>query len=775
MVILKKIENINYCNVLGGYFGVAVTFFLLQTFAYHFSKQEVVSGMVLHFYDITLPLISALLVLYRRKALPILFVYFMSSLYFHPLSSTFTLAAQLSTAFISQTLYYLATGKRSVVSFGRSRLAGHRIGWLICFNALLFILLERWFSPDAVSANSLFTQQTLINLQWLMNSCLTGIPLCYLILRSVHKPQWCLIYLRHLKRLITSGTPIRYQVIWLLLLTGIMFCLIFAREDMLIFTDYSLLWLLPVMLWGTIRIGHALISPLWAIMLMLLSYYINGYIFAGSDSNYLHSLVTSSTTLFVFSLTIAVMGVLVVRNCNYLRRLRQLFRSEPNTGLLNFQALKMDVRDYPVECLCYIRITELNTLEKVHGIEFRFEFVNALSAYVLAQIKGAGAVYYTPGHGMIVRFDAIPDITGFYKLLNAFRFNWKEFKLGVSCGLAYTSDKALINNLSQAIKLLNTQSYISLMQGRPLLLNPLPPGDNIVSEAVIRHVLQKSIDKQSFVLMAQPILSTMLVVQPVISSEGLTLYHEILIRMKTKDGKLVFPDTILPVAREAGLLPALDITVIEQTFSFMQSQREADPNSHFSINLTPDSLNKADFLDNVFTLFEKYAISPDRIIFEVIESDIIDNANVIDVLRTLRKAGSKVAIDDFGTGSSSYSRLRMLEADILKIDGSFIRNILEDEFSRCAVRSFCEVAKLKNMDVVAEFVENQAIEKMLINMGVDWLQGYYIGKPVPIETLVSEKQVAVGAGQHGKPTERLTTSHPTSQQEHFPLVEQEIS
>ncbi|MGE9805818.1 EAL domain-containing protein, partial [Escherichia coli] len=88
----------------------------------------------------------------------------------------------------------------------------------------------------------------------------------------------------------------------------------------------------------------------------------------------------------------------------------------------------------------------------------------------------------------------------------------------------------------------------------------------------------------------------------------------------------------------------------------------------------PDSLNKIDFLDNVFTLFRKYSIAPKRIIFEVIESDIIDNANVTDVLRALRKAGSKIAIDDFGTGASSYSRLRTLDADILKIDGSFIRN-----------------------------------------------------------------------------------------------------
>ena len=735
MILLRKTENINFINTFRGYFCVGIAFFALQLVAGHLSKQEDVAGITLHFYDLTLPLISALLVLYRQKALPILGAFFLYALYSYSLSSVFTLTAQLLAALISQTLYFFSTGKRGAVSFGRSQLTTLRIVWLVCCNALLFISIDYWLQSNTASApiTNLFTLQTLINLQWLMNSCLTGIPFCYLLLRSVQNPAWCILYIRQVETLIKSGPPILYQVLWLVLLLCIMSALIVIREDILIFTDYSLLWLLPVMLWGVICIGHAFISPVWVTMLILLGYYINSYISPDNYNNYLHSLVISSTIVFVFSLTIVVTGVLVVRNRKYLRRLKQLFRSEPNTGLPNFQALQMDIRKHATECLCYIRCTELNTLEQTHGIEFRFEFVKALSSYVRKLIKDTGNIYYAPGHGIILRLNTAPDIPTLYKDLNSFRFIWKDYQLGLSCGVAYTTEKNLIKNLSQAIKHLNTQSYISLMQGQPLLLSPQVPGDKIVSQAVIRHMLQKAIDRKSFELMAQPIVSTMLVVQPIVSTTGLTRYHEILIRIKMVDGKLIFPDTILPVAREAGLLPALDITVIEQTFRFIQSRQKSDPSSHFSINLTPDSLNKIDFLDNVFTLFRKYSITPKRIIFEIIESDIIDNANVTDVLRALRKAGSKIAIDDFGTGASSYSRLRTLDADILKIDGSFIRNILTDEFSRCAVRSFCEVAKLKNMEVVAEFVENEEIEKILITMGIGWLQGYHIGKPVPIE------------------------------------------
>jgi len=105
-------------------------------------------------------------------------------------------------------------------------------------------------------------------------------------------------------------------------------------------------------------------------------------------------------------------------------------------------------------------------------------------------------------------------------------------------------------------------------------------------------------------------------------------------------------------------------------------------------------------------------------------------------VRSLKSLGCRVAIDDFGTGFSSHARLRDVSADILKIDGSFIREITESELSHYIVESFCHVAKMKNMQVVAEYVENENIQLCLERMNVDWLQGYHIGKPVPLLSLV---------------------------------------
>lgn len=695
------------------------------------------SHLALSLYNLSLPLISALLILYRMKAVPILSTYYIYAYFHHSTDSFLDLSAQLSAALISQMIYYFFTGNRGIVSFGRSKLTGHRITWFVFVNSFLFILFNYWLEVFFAQKNTslFFKVDRLINFQWAMNSCLTGIPFCYIVIRCIYKPSWLRKYIRRAKDVMSEKTSYLQSGSWLFICLLIMFCLVTTRYDSLIFTDYSLLWLLPIMLWGVMIIGYELTAPLWVIILILLSYYIDDYISQTTVSSYLHSLAVSSSMLFVFSLTIVVTGILTNRNRDYLRFLNRLVRIEYNTGLPSFQALRMDIKKKPAKCICHVRHPELNILEQMHGIEFRFEFIRALSLYIIESIDECDNVYYSPDRGVIIRFSDIPNIIIIHALLNNFRFEWKGYKLGVFCGLTYTMENNIARNLSNVVRALHAHSYNSLLKGKAIMVNVNTPGDNIINQATIRHYLQKAIDNQSFYLMVQPIVAAMPVDESIITTFSRVYYYEVLVRIKMDDGKMIFPDTILPIAQDAGLLSALDFTVIEQTFRFMNLHGESESNFHFSINITPDSLNKVDFLKVFFKLLNTYDISPKKITIEVIESDIIDNTQVVDILNRLREIGIKVAIDDFGTGSSSYSRLRSLDADILKIDGSFVRNILTDEFDFCAVRSFCEIAKLKKMEVVAEFVENESVKKTLASMGVDWLQGYHIGKPIPIENI----------------------------------------
>lgn len=130
-------------------------------------------------------------------------------------------------------------------------------------------------------------------------------------------------------------------------------------------------------------------------------------------------------------------------------------------------------------------------------------------------------------------------------------------------------------------------------------------------------------------------------------------------------------------------------------------------------------------------------------IFEITESNSLTNLEQANqTLGQLQQMGCSVAIDDFGTGYASYSRLKNVNADILKIDGSFIRNIVSNSLDYQIVASICHLARMKKMQVVAEYVENEEIRSAVVALGIDYLQGYLIGKPEPLENLPGQIQAA---------------------------------
>lgn len=238
----------------------------------------------------------------------------------------------------------------------------------------------------------------------------------------------------------------------------------------------------------------------------------------------------------------------------------------------------------------------------------------------------------------------------------------------------------------------------------------------------IRAALLHALDHNTFVLLAQPIVST----------RGEEPYHEILIRMHNESGEFISPDHFLSVARDTGLAPDIDLWVIENTLEYMRYH----PLSCFSINLAPVTLCCSGLVAKIAELLREYMVIPQRIIFEITEADTLsDKEQTVEALRSLRQLGCRIAIDDFGAGFASYERLMSIEADILKIDGSFVRGITKCRISHYIIESFCQVAAMKDMQVVAEFVENAEIQMCLEQMNIGWLQGYHIGKPKPLLTL----------------------------------------
>ena len=236
-------------------------------------------------------------------------------------------------------------------------------------------------------------------------------------------------------------------------------------------------------------------------------------------------------------------------------------------------------------------------------------------------------------------------------------------------------------------------------------------------------------EENRFCLYAQPIVPF------VNSDEG--LHFEVLVRYRDDQGHIVPPGAFLPAAERYHLSPALDRSVISQLFEWVANRPDfLEKLSLCSINLSGVSLSDETLLEFISFQFNKWNIPTNKICFEITETAAIANlANASNFINELRSRGCSFSLDDFGSGLSSFAYLRNLPVDYLKIDGLFVKDILDDKVDFAMVKSINEVGHIMGKKTIAEFVENEKIFSMLKELGVDYAQGHGIGKAVPLEDL----------------------------------------
>lgn len=242
------------------------------------------------------------------------------------------------------------------------------------------------------------------------------------------------------------------------------------------------------------------------------------------------------------------------------------------------------------------------------------------------------------------------------------------------------------------------------------------------------NLIHQAFEEDRFVLFAQPIFATSDV-------GGVPTHHEVLLRLKDSQGELVAPMAFIPAAERYGLMPRLDRWVIHHLLSVLT--RAFDHPSQcdlaFAINLSGSSLG--DPLLAGFILAELQASGlPGRCVgFEITETAAIANlSNAIKLIEELKSAGCWFSLDDFGSGLSSFTYLKHLPVDFLKIDGSFVTGIATDPVDRAMVASINEIGHVMGLRTIAEFVENEQILRELQVIGVDYGQGFGLGRPVPL-------------------------------------------
>ncbi|EGU37344.1 sensory box/GGDEF family protein [Vibrio ichthyoenteri ATCC 700023] len=218
------------------------------------------------------------------------------------------------------------------------------------------------------------------------------------------------------------------------------------------------------------------------------------------------------------------------------------------------------------------------------------------------------------------------------------------------------------------------------------------------------------------------------------------MHFEILVRIRDANDEYISPGIFMPASERYNVAHLIDKQVVRQTLAWLAQHPNALDNLALcAINLSGHSMGNQEFIDFLIDELESSTVPCDKICLEITETAAMSNMNqALEFFAQLKQLGCLIALDDFGSGLSSFGYLKKLPVDIVKIDGLFVRDIDSNEMDHLMVRSINDLAKQMGKRTVAEFVENNQIIDLLIELGVDYAQGYAIGKPKPLAELVDE-------------------------------------
>jgi len=318
------------------------------------------------------------------------------------------------------------------------------------------------------------------------------------------------------------------------------------------------------------------------------------------------------------------------------------------------------------------------------------------------------------------------------KVIQDFLFLWegRSFRIGVSMGLVPIIKTT--PSFTELLKQADVACYVAKDKGR----NRIHVYDTRDLEISQRHGemdwvtrINHALEEDRFYLFAQTISP--------LDDYG-DKHYELLIRMEDDKGGVIPPGAFLPAAERYNLASKIDCWVINKAVESLEKCPLFLNNVGFcSINLSGQSLTEVGFQDFIFNKFKDNEKLIGKICFEITETAAITNLKAAtQFISRMKQMGCLFALDDFGSGLSSFGYLKNIKVDYLKIDGMFVKDIVDDPIDRAMVKSINEIGQVMGMKTIAEFVENNEIKGMLKEIGVNYVQGYAIDKPIRIEDLL---------------------------------------
>ncbi len=334
------------------------------------------------------------------------------------------------------------------------------------------------------------------------------------------------------------------------------------------------------------------------------------------------------------------------------------------------------------------------------------------------------------------------SITAIKKILkevseHRFTSRGQDYPVSMSAGFAIINNKT--TSATRVLSEANRACNVALKKGGGRI-SPYRADDKEIQQLEGNFewilILKKAIQNNLFEMYAQPI-------QPLSPLEYRNPFshYELLLRLNDENGNPISPDEFISAAEYYSMMPILDRWVIRKTFNEISKVPKQDPTPVFAINLSGQSLNDPDFLDFILSELQSSGVDPKMLCFEITEQVAVDDITLLNkLIASLKERGSRFSLDDFGTGVSSFGYLKSLDVDYLKIDGSFVKNIANDDVAREMVQSIAQIGHTMGLKIIAEYVENIEILNILGDMGIDYGQGYHIDRPGPLDVVIKRHQ-----------------------------------
>jgi diguanylate cyclase (GGDEF)-like protein len=463
----------------------------------------------------------------------------------------------------------------------------------------------------------------------------------------------------------------------------------------------------------------------------------------------------------------SVGGVVLVfhdmsRERQYATRLAHLASHDALTGLLNRREFERRVTMALVEsqydannhAVLYVDLDEFKVVNDTCGHAAGDELLRQVSALLRPRLREGDTLARLGGDEFGVLLEhcapgpALAIADALRTAIGDFHFQWSQrsFKIGASIGVVNVAGGP--ETLAGVLSAADAACYMAKDKGRNRVQVYRPESDEVNlrrGEMEWVNRIHRALAEDRFCLYAQPVSATR-------GDDESLAYTEVLLRLRDDRGHLVPPTSFIPAAERYHLMPAIDRWVISSAFEIMARQFDAGaaPVGVHAINVSGASIGDDDFLAFVQAQFTRYAIAHASVCFEITETTAVASlSKATQFMATLRALGCRFALDDFGVGVSSFTYLKHLPVDYLKIDGSFVKDMLDDPVNYAMVEAIHRIGHIMGKKTIAESVEHREALSALRRIGVDYAQGFGIAKPAPFGRMRSvrsaQKRQAAGA------------------------------